>query len=370
MKELTSSWKKIDFKAEHDGTEEEEGEEEESFANDEVVEPSGSKVAKEDKRHYGKARKWQRMLKAGNIPDDIVQMYNNAALQQKQPRLFRTQLINKLFQVDSNGDYTLCSDSPSFQAWKKNVDKVWASQQTIGMPPMVMLWQVFHGNEQAMQSAEAAGQIFERNGMYHHASTSAGRTKSTSDQMDLQGGSVDLDANSFSAMSSFLGQRDWAKYGQWSDETEAQQPMLKKGKSQLCLTDAPQAYMAMAVPPSQKQLPSAEPKVVKLSWKMVEKTVGDAKGANERLQRDCGRLVVKVRSTGDEKLISKAKAMVSLLAENIAALTECQMWELVPDTGGNEKPKVEAFFANLAKKTEEVNEGLEELKAVCKARGL
>lgn len=31
---------------------------------------------------------------------------------------------------------------------------------------------------------------------------------------------------------------------------------------------------------------------------------------------------------------------------------------------------MESFFADLAPKTEEVNEGLEELKAVCKARGL
>ena len=131
-------------------------------------------------------------------------------------------------------------------------------------------------------------------------------------------------------------------------------------ESQLCLADAPQVSMALAIRPSQKQLPPAGHKLVKLIWKQVEKSIGDANG----------RLVVKVRSTGDEKLITKAKTMVGLLAENISALTECQMWEQVPDTDGNEKAKVETFFANLAKKKEEVNEGLEELKAVCKARGL
>ena len=367
MQELTSSWK-IDFQAGKDGTEE--GEEEENFDDDDVVEPSSSKATKDEKRHHGKARKWQRMLKAGQIPDDIVQMYNNTALQQKQPRLFRTQLINKLFQVDSNGEYTLCSDSPSFQAWKTNVDKTWASQKTVGMPPMVMLWQVFHGNELAMQAAEAAGQIFERNGMYH-AATSAGRCKTTADLMDLQGGSVDLDASSFAAMSNFLGKRDWAKYGQELEDPASEPPALKRGKSTLCLTDAPQASLALAIPSSQaKQVPLAEPKVLKLTWKMVEKTIGDAKGANERLQRDCSRLVVKVRTAEDDKLINKAKALVALLAENISALNECQMWEQVPGTDGNEKSKVESFLSNLAKKTEEVNEGLEELKAVCKARGL
>jgi len=126
------------------------------------------------------------------------------------------------------------------------------------------------------------------------------------------------------------------------------------GESQLCLADAPRVSMALAIRPSQKQLPPAGHKLVKLIWKQAEKSIGDAKGANERLQRDSGRLVVKVRSTGDEKLITKAKTMV----------------EQVPDTDGNEKAKVETFFANLAKKKEEVNEGLEELKTVCKARGV
>lgn len=98
--------------------------------------------------------------------------------------------------------------------------------------------------------------------------------------------------------------------------------------------------------------------------------MGDAKDANERLQRDCNRLVVKVRGAHDEKLIEKMRTMVALLSENLQVLQECQMWESIPNSNGNEKDKVESFFKELAKKTEEVNEGMEEVKAVCKARGL
>lgn len=122
----------------------------------------------------------------------------------------------------------------------------------------------------------------------------------------------------------------------------------------------------------QKQLalPPSEPKVVKLQWKVLEKTVVDAKDANERLQRECNRLVVKVRGASDEKLAEKIRAMVALLATNIGSLNECQMWEEVPASNGNEKSKVESFFQEVAKRTEEVHESLEEVKAVCKARGL
>ena len=109
---------------------------------------------------------------------------------------------------------------------------------------------------------------------------------------------------------------------------------------------------------------------MKMSWKVLEQTVGDAKDANERLQRDCNRLVVKVRGAQDGKLIEKMKSMVAVLSDNLQTLQECQMWESIPNSNGNEKDKVENFFKELAKKTEEVNECMEEVKAVCKARGL
>ena len=62
--------------------------------------------------------------------------------------------------------------------------------------------------------------------------------------------------------------------------------------------------------------------------------------------------------------------MVAVLSDNLQTLQECQMWESIPNSNGNEKDKVENFFKELAKKTEEVNECMEEVKAVCKARGL
>ena len=90
----------------------------------------------------------------------------------------------------------------------------------------------------------------------------------------------------------------------------------------------------------------------------------------QRLQRDFNRLVVKVRGARDEKLTEKMKTMVALLTENPSLLNQGLMWEQVPNSDGNEKIKVEKFLKELASKTEEVHEGMEEVKADCKARGL
>ena len=159
---------------------------------------------------------------------------------------------------------------------------------------------------------------------------------------------MDLDANSFAAMSNFLGKRDWAKDGEKQLGDSVRQ--LKRGKSTLALCDAELFLDNLQLMPSGSAKQPKEPKLVKLTWKMLDKNIGDAKGANERLQRDCSRLVVKVRHSGDDKLIQKAKATASKLAENISALNECQMWEEVPNIDGNEKEcSGKLFWGNCSK---------------------
>ena len=108
---------------------------------------------------------------------------------------------------------------------------------------------------------------------------------------------------------------------------------------------------------------------MKMSWKVLEQTVGDAKDANERSHRNCSRLVVKVRGS-DTQLENDMKNVMDKLQENLNQLSQCQMWNQVPNSNGNEKPLVEDFFQAVASRTEEVNEGMEKVKGVCRARGL
>ena len=123
MQAKTTAWKKLSLA--NDGKGGEEGEEEEVKETDDIVEPGQDRKC--EKRSYHKARKFQRMLKQGLIPDEIVAMYNDANVKQKQPRLYRTELVNRLFQKTKAGEWVLCHDSPEFLSWKKNSDQSWAS---------------------------------------------------------------------------------------------------------------------------------------------------------------------------------------------------------------------------------------------------
>eukprot|EP00435_Cladocopium_sp_Y103_P012619 s1297_g3.t1 len=353
----TTAWKKLSLG--NDDKSGEEGEEEEIKEDDEIVEPGQDKRG--EKRSYNKARKFQRMLKQGLIPDEIAAMYNDAHVKQKQQRLFRTELVNRLFQKTKAGEWVLCHDSPEFLSWKKNSDQSWASQSTEGVPYSVMLWGTFHGSKEGFDAATAAGDIFESNGMWHHQKVQAGRTKTTEDIMQLQSGKVKLDTDQFAAFSSFLSSRDWSKYGQQMDlEDNSQKKMqLQRGKSQLALEYDQSFHKQPSAEPSASA--SAPSKVVKLPWKSLEKHVIEAKSANERLQRDCNRLVVKVRGAGGE-LEEEMQGVVEKLQDNLHQLSQCQMWNKVPNSNGNEKAAVEIFFKKVADQTEEINEGMEKVK--------
>ena len=191
----------------------EEGEEEEDKEDDDCVDPE----AASERRHYAKARKFGRLMKKGLIPDEILTLYQDASTQQKQPRLFRTELVNRLFKKTKSGEYVLCHDSPEFQSWKRNTDQAWATQKTEGVAYSIMLWNTFHGSETGFQDAAARGDICQENGMWYHTVVSAGRTKSSTDTQQLASGSVKLDTESFAAFNKFLGSRKlgevWADYG-------------------------------------------------------------------------------------------------------------------------------------------------------------
>lgn len=62
-------------------------------------------VEAREKRSYAKARKFARLLKANQVPDDILQMYTEAAKKSTAPRLFRNETINRLNSQNSKGQY-------------------------------------------------------------------------------------------------------------------------------------------------------------------------------------------------------------------------------------------------------------------------
>ena len=206
MKEKTAAWRKP-LTVEENEEQAEEGEEEEQKEADPLVQP-------EEKRNYAKARKFAKMLKKGQLPEEIKLMYTEAAQKSDSPRLFKTELINRLFQQNKSGEWVMTTDSPEFASWKQSFDKRFSTAKSVGLAPMVMLWQTFHGNQDAMQKAATVGDIFEESGLWYFKQVETGRTKKLQDKMEISGGPAKLSVDEFSDMSKWLTSRPWSKYGQ------------------------------------------------------------------------------------------------------------------------------------------------------------
>lgn len=207
------------------------------------------------------------------------------------------------------------------------------------------------------------GDIYEENGMWYFKQVNTGRTKECQDNMKLSGGSAALSVDEFHDMGSFMKERAWSKYGEQTadmiENTSASASGSRRGPE-----------MVQDVPSTPTQIVLAKDKTgSKVLWKHVENTVNEAKGANERLQRDCARYVQKVRNCGDSALVDKVKGIMETLGANLKILSECQMWQEVPNTDML-RSKVEEFMGSVADSTEKANERLEEVKAISKARGL
>lgn len=71
-------------------------------------------------------------------------------------------------------------------------------------------------------------------------------------------------------MASFMSSRSWAQYGQACEDQEG--PALKRGKSSVALSDVTCPTAATSAKSHKLlALPPPEPKVVKMSWKVLEK---------------------------------------------------------------------------------------------------
>ena len=160
VKEMTEGWKKErDEKGPDDHAE---GEEEEPREQDEACE--------DETRSYPKARKWARLIKAGQVPEDLQQLYEQGAKNSPHPRLFKSQFINKVFQQNSKGEYVLAPGNAQFEVFKKNAEIRSNRSQVTGLPYSIMLWKNFHGNEEALHDAERRGDVYQKDGYYHFKS--------------------------------------------------------------------------------------------------------------------------------------------------------------------------------------------------------
>ena len=357
LREQTKSWRE-QLTSSPPQESQQEGEEEEEKTDDNEEQCSKG----EETRDFHKARKFNKMLNKGLIPAEVKKLYEDAAGNSPKPRLFRTQLINRLFSKTSKGEYVLSTGSNAFQSWMQSVDKKFATSEQVGTPYSVMLWQIFQGNTAAMADAEAKGDVYEKDGMWYHGRVTAGRTKENQQAMQLDAGKAKLSVDEYTDMQGHFMKRPWSQYGEAvADDVEA--PALASGAS---------SASGVAKQSSLKMLEdrAAVNKAEVIPWKKIESVVNDAKAANERLLRDTSRYVNKIRGSQDCKdLVDQVKDVMNKLTENLQKLQDCQCWQEIPGTN-MEKTLINSYMSKVADQTDQCNEKLEQIKATCKARGL
>lgn len=115
----------------------------------------------EEKRDRGKAKKFQKLADSGAIPEHILHLIEEESKKSNQPRKAKTALINRLFEADGKGDYKMTAHKPVFENHKEAYHKKYGKDENAGTPKARMKWQVFQGNEKALEDAIASGAVQE-----------------------------------------------------------------------------------------------------------------------------------------------------------------------------------------------------------------
>lgn len=338
LKDMTQSWRAA-ATTEKEVAAEGEGEEEHAKEHDPEVDPSGQAVL-----DYNKSRKWSKPLKSALVPEDLKAMYQEGLQKADSARIFKAAFINKVFTRTDNGEYILNPGNAQFTSFKENFDLKFATNKSKGLPPSIMLWKYFHGNEAGMKAAAEQGDIYFKHGFWYFTSKDDG--------MKLAGGTADLGVEEFKEMNKWMGSRPWSGFGQVEESTGS----------------ASVAGLGGDKPSRMRAILDKEPDVPKVPFGQVESSRQQAKGAQERLYRQCQQLDLKVQTNNDTVLETELKEVMNNLVNNEKELQDVLLWRKIPGTSML-KNEVDAYMDNkLAQSTEKSDEKLDQIKAVIKSR--
>lgn len=266
-------------------------------------------------------------MDAGQLPEEIRELYEKGpegAVTAGGKRLFRTNLINKLFQKTSNGQYVLATDTPVWKSFVQQTDTKYTDAGSKGVPRSILLWQVFQGNERALEDAIACGDVYEKDGFFHYGRLKTGRSKAQEQTMHLGGGEAKVSVDEMQDLhAGFFGKRPFQQGGAevWQ-KAFSDSPLHQRRSS--ASTEAP--------PKRQKALCDGtveEPEDVKdmVKWSNVDRQVGEAKLTQERLLKDAGRYASKVRGCKEQQLSKMLKEVIAICNTNLTDLQHCQMFQ-------------------------------------------
>ena len=328
--------------------EEEEDVEEEAKGEDETEEKKGT-------RDSGKDRAFSRMVKKGAVPSMVKDMLAEIE-KQDQPRAKKTALISALFKKTADGSFEMKTNSTEFETFKESFKKNTETDQVSGEPKAVFLYTVYHGNSEALEHAIQQGHVMEtvRKGVVYcyYPTWSVVAEKGVSSKEQVKG-STKLSAPEFNAMSECFSKL-----------------ARKKPTPELASSSGGREHLAIEDGPVESKGTSS--KTAKVDFTAVQKILEEAKLALDRLEKDLFKLKSRVQKAEDSKLLQNLKDLVVQCTDTQKQISHTLVWnEAPPDSNVEWTPEgVNKWIFETATKTEALDEGCEQLKAVLKARNL
>ena len=280
--------------------EQEENEEEEEKEDDPTVDEE------EEKRSKLKSMKFARMMKLGQVPQNVQDMWKKCDTRSK-----KTKLLNRLFEKNTRtNQWEMRVDKPEFVAWLKSQDMHFGEASTQSYPRSIMLHTYFHGNQLAMDEALAAGEICEvqqgSRTFYSFDMMAEGHRKSKESNMELSRGRMKLSKEEHGELEDIVQGFDWKAIGSGSPALN-QSFSSGGGQKTLALKDQPKL----------------------LKWDSIEKHLQDAKGATDRLTKDLSKCFSGVQSgkRDNPQLVENFKELHMQLQKNSQKLQDSLMWK-------------------------------------------
>ena len=110
-------------------------------------------------RDRSKQQKFEMLMAKNQLPAHIVEMWSRAQDDQKNPRKFKTKLVNALFNRDENGKLSMTPHAPFFAAYRETFEKKQFSAKEKALPRGIFIGRYFGNDEAAFLRSLAQGEI-------------------------------------------------------------------------------------------------------------------------------------------------------------------------------------------------------------------
>lgn len=329
-------------------------------------------------RSRGKAKKYKKLLDAKAIPDHIREMIEVESTKVSNPRKYKTELINKLFEANGKGGYEMTAKKPIFETFRESYHKRYGKDERQGTPRSVFLWQIFHGQEQALLDSIADGSVqeWEQDGVKFcgFRKTKAGVEKVSSNVQRMEAGAQDLTQDQYKTLSKAFSTLSW--------DFQVGDPVNTGG------TGTASSVSGSKV----KSIENAG------LTPQMEALLADAKGANERLLGACLKLLSKCTEEADKQSfkqtildlkawiskdnhvltwkdfgVGKQKSIhvvVNALKISAYVFFKCILilCQELPDDKALTPSNFQVFMVEQADATTRLNESMEQFKALLRTR--